>query len=127
MEWAERTENRRMSIYWMKTADVYPDSRWSEHSFTALDPDARFPRFHMVEGDEPIGGVDLIEGGLQSGLWQWSMTVSCLVLAMAAPPMVLSQAGTQPVGASWRFTGTICPPGQSNTRVRSLMPNDLRP
>ena len=65
-----------MSIYWMKTADVYPDSSWSEHSFTALDPDVRFPRIHMVEGDDPIGDVDLIKGGLQSGLWQWSMTVA---------------------------------------------------
>lgn len=65
-----------MGIYWKKTADVYPDASWSEHSFVALDPDVRFPRFHMVEGDEPIGGVDLIQGGLQSGLWQWSMTVS---------------------------------------------------
>ena len=65
-----------MSVYWMSTADVYPDARWCENSFTALDPDVRFPRFHMVEGYEPIGGVDLIKGGLQSGLWQWSMTVA---------------------------------------------------
>jgi hypothetical protein len=65
-----------MSIYWMKTADAYPDSRWSENSFTAFDPDVQFPRFHMVEGDETIGNVHLLKGGLQSGLWQWSMTVS---------------------------------------------------
>ncbi|MBM6583000.1 hypothetical protein ILT44_22610 [Microvirga sp. BT689] len=65
-----------MSIYWMKTADVYPDSSWSENSFTAFDPEVRFPRFHMETGDEPIGGVDLIKGGLQDGLWRWSMTVS---------------------------------------------------
>jgi hypothetical protein len=65
-----------MGIYWKKTAEVYPDGRWRENSFTALDPDVRFPLFHMVEGDEPIGGVDMIEGGPQSGLWEWSMTVS---------------------------------------------------
>ncbi|WP_246777337.1 hypothetical protein [Microvirga sp. VF16] len=65
-----------MSIYWMKAADVYPDSGWHENAFMAFDPEVRFPRFHMVEGDETIGNVHLIEGGQQSGQWQWSMTVS---------------------------------------------------
>jgi hypothetical protein len=42
-----------MPIYWMKTADVYPDSGWREdNAFMAFDPDVRFPRFHMVEGDD---------------------------------------------------------------------------
>jgi hypothetical protein len=60
----------------MKTADVYPDSGWGEdNAFMAFDPEVRFPRFHIVEGDETIGNVHLIEGGLQSGQWQWSMTV----------------------------------------------------
>ena len=65
-----------MSIYWMKTADVYPDARYGPNDFIAFDPEVRFPRFHMVEGDETIGNVRLIEGGPQSGRWQWSMTVS---------------------------------------------------
>ena len=61
-----------MSIYWMKTADVYPDGRYEDTSFMAFDPEVRFPRFHMTEGDETIGNVHLIKGGLQSGQWQWS-------------------------------------------------------
>lgn len=65
-----------MSIYWMKTADVYPDGRYDDTLFMAFDPDVRFPRFHMVDGNETIGNVHLIKGGLQSGLWQWSMTVA---------------------------------------------------
>jgi hypothetical protein len=65
-----------MSIYWLKTADVYPDGGWHENAFMAFDPDVRFPRFHMAEGDETIGNVHLIKGGLQSGQWQWSMTVA---------------------------------------------------
>jgi hypothetical protein len=27
----------------------------------------------MVEGDEPIGNIQLIEGGMEAGLWKWSM------------------------------------------------------
>ena len=52
-----------MPIYWMKTADVYPDAGWDDQAFMAFDPDVRFPRFHMVEGDETIGNVRLVEGG----------------------------------------------------------------
>jgi hypothetical protein len=66
-----------MSIYWMKTADVYPDGGWREdNAFSAFDPDVRFPRFHMVEGDEPIGNIRLVEGGPMAGKWRWSMTVA---------------------------------------------------
>jgi hypothetical protein len=65
-----------MSIYWMKTADVCPVGGYNETSFMAFDPEVRFPRFHMVEGDETIGNVQLIKGGLQDGQWQWSMTVA---------------------------------------------------
>jgi hypothetical protein len=87
-----------MSIYWKKTADAFPDSRWNENSFTAFDPDVRFPRFHMVEGDEPIGGVDLIQGGLQSGQWQWSMTAS-----LTGPRYGSATNGTEPTrGAAAR-------------------------
>ena len=64
-----------MSIYWMRTADVYPGGGYGPNFFMAFDPDVRFPRFHMVEGDETIGNVHLVEGGLQSGKWEWSMTV----------------------------------------------------
>ena len=84
-----------ISICWMKTADAYPDGHWRENSFTAFDPEVRFPRFHMVEGDEPIGGVDLIKGGLQSGLWQWSMTASL-------PGPRLRQAHQWRRGKPWR-------------------------
>jgi hypothetical protein len=65
-----------MAIYWMKTADVYPDGRYGPDAFMAFDHEVRFPRFHMTEGDETIGNVHQIKGGLQSDLWQWSMTVS---------------------------------------------------
>jgi hypothetical protein len=63
-------------IYWMRTAEVYPASGWHRKAFMGFDPEVRFPRFHMVEGDETIGNVHLIEGGPQSGQWQWSMTVA---------------------------------------------------
>src|SRR4051812_50124987 len=63
-------------IYWMRTAEVYPASGWHRKAFMGFDPEVRFPRFHMVEGDETIGNVHRIEGGPQSGQWQWSMTVS---------------------------------------------------
>jgi hypothetical protein len=62
-----RSFEASVSIYWLRTADAHPDTRWSDNAFTALDPDVRFPRFHMVEGDETIWSVRLIEGGLQSG------------------------------------------------------------
>jgi hypothetical protein len=65
-----------MPIYWMKTADVYPDGGYEDTFFMAFDPEVRFPRFHMTEGDGTIGNVHLIKGGLQSGQWQWSMTVA---------------------------------------------------
>jgi hypothetical protein len=65
-----------MSIYWMRTKDVYPDGGYDDTFFTAFDPEVRFPRFHMVEGDETIGNVHLISSGPQAGQWQWSMTVS---------------------------------------------------
>ena len=65
-----------MSIYWMKTADVYPDARWHDQAFIAFDPDVRFPRFNPTEGDEIIGTVTLVQRGSDSGRWQWSMTVS---------------------------------------------------
>ena len=80
-----------MSIYWLKTADVYPDSGWRENAFMAFDPDVRFPRFHMAEGDETIGNVHLIKGGLQSGQWQWSMTV-----ALSGPAYGSPISGTEP-------------------------------
>jgi hypothetical protein len=60
----------------MKTADVYPDARYDETYFMAFDPEVRFPRFHMTEGDETIGNVHQIKGGPQDGRWQWSVTVS---------------------------------------------------
>ncbi len=65
-----------MPIYWMRTADVYPDARYGPNDFMAFDPEVRFPRFHMEEGDETIGNVRLIEAGPESGLWSWSMTVA---------------------------------------------------
>src|SRR3954453_4385237 len=64
-----------MRIYWMKTADVYPNARYDETAFMAFDPGVRFPAFHMEEGDETIGNVHQIEGGPRAGLWQWSTTV----------------------------------------------------
>lgn len=65
-----------MSIYWMRTADVYPNGGYNDSYFMAFDSEVRFPRFHMMEGDETVGNVHLIMGGLQAGQWQWSMTVS---------------------------------------------------
>ncbi len=58
-----------MSIYWMKTADVYPDGGYDDTFFMAFDPDVRFPRFHPTQGDEPIGNVHLIKDGPEDGLW----------------------------------------------------------
>ena len=66
-----------MPIYWMKTADVYPDAGWREdNAFSAFDPEVRFPRLLMVDGDEAIGTIRLIEVGLQAGKWRWSMTLA---------------------------------------------------
>ena len=65
-----------MSIYWMKTAEVYLDGGYDDTFFMAFDPEVRFPRFHMTKGDETIGTVHLVKGGLQSGQWQWPMTVA---------------------------------------------------
>src|SRR5918998_746068 len=65
-----------MSIYWMKTADVYPSGGYEYACFMAFDPAVRFPRVHMATGDKTIGNVRMINGGPQSGQWQWSMTVS---------------------------------------------------
>jgi hypothetical protein len=65
-----------MSIYWMRTADAYPDGGYGPDTFMAFDPDVRFPRFHMETGDESIGNIHLIGGGMETGLWKWSMTVS---------------------------------------------------
>ncbi|MBQ0819314.1 hypothetical protein KBI52_03585 [Microvirga sp. HBU67558] len=59
-----------MSIYWMKTDDVYPDGGYKDMSFMAFDPEVRFPRFHITKSDETIGNVHLVKGGLQSGQWQ---------------------------------------------------------
>ncbi len=71
-----RAEPGGMSIYWMKTANVYPDGGYDDNFFMAFDPDVRFPRFHPTKGDEAIGNVQMIDGGPQAGQWQWSMTVS---------------------------------------------------
>jgi hypothetical protein len=65
-----------MPIYWMKTADVYPDGRYDETAFMAFDPEVRFPAFYMEEEDETIDNVHQITGGPRAGLWQWSMTVA---------------------------------------------------
>jgi hypothetical protein len=43
-----------MAIYWMRTADVYPDGGYSPNFFMAFDPEVRFPRFDMETGDETI-------------------------------------------------------------------------
>jgi hypothetical protein len=81
-----------MTIYWMRMIEVYPDSRWHEdNAFIAFDPKVRFPRFHMETGDETIGNVHRIEGGPQSGQWQWSMTVS-----LPGPRYGRSTNGTEP-------------------------------
>jgi hypothetical protein len=42
-----------MSIYWMKTAEVYPDGRYGPYAFMAFDPEVRFPRVHMETGTRP--------------------------------------------------------------------------
>ncbi len=65
-----------MSIYWKRTADVYPNGGYDETFFMVFDPEVRFPRFHIETGDETIGNNHPIKGGLQSGQWQWSMTVA---------------------------------------------------
>ncbi len=65
-----------MGIYWKRTAEIYPDGGYDDTFWMAFDPDARFPRFHMLTGDEPIGNVHRKTGGPEDGLWQWSMTVS---------------------------------------------------
>jgi len=65
-----------MPIYWMKTADVYPDGGYDDTAFMAFDPEVRFPRTFPLAGDEPIGNVRLIRGGPQDGHWRWSMTVA---------------------------------------------------
>src|SRR3954469_1965545 len=79
-----------MPIYWMKTTDVYPNARYDETAFMAFDPEVRFPAFHMAEGDETIGNVHQIKGGLQTGLWQWSMTV-----ALSGPAYVRPTNGVE--------------------------------
>ena len=43
-----------MAIYWMRTADVYPDARYGPDDFMAFDDAVWFPRLHMVEGAKPL-------------------------------------------------------------------------
>ena len=74
-----------MGIYWKKTAEVYPDAGYDDTFWMAFDPDVRFPRFHMVEGDETIGNVHRKTGGPEDGRWQWSMTVSLPGPAYGSP------------------------------------------
>ena len=106
-----------MAIYWMNTAEVYPESGWGpENAFMAFDPEVRFPRFHMETGDETIGNVRLIEGGPQSGQWQWSMTVSLPGPYYRSPRGGTEPSGAWQLGASWRLTGTTCPRGRNNIR-----------
>ena len=38
-----------MAIYWMKTADVYPDGRWHDQAFIAFDPDVCSPALTRLE------------------------------------------------------------------------------
>lgn len=40
-----------MSIYWVKTADVYPDGGYDDTFFMGFDPEVRFPRFQGPEQD----------------------------------------------------------------------------
>ena len=56
--------------------DVYPDGGYDDTFFMAFDPEVRFPRTFPLTGDEPIGNVHLVKGGLESGLWKWSLTAS---------------------------------------------------
>lgn len=65
-----------MGICWMKTVAVYPDGGYDDTFFMAFDPEVRFPRTFPLAGDEPVGNVHLVKGGLESGLWKWSMTAS---------------------------------------------------
>jgi hypothetical protein len=60
----------------MKTADVYPDAGYDSTYFMAFDPEATFPHFHEISGDETIGNVHRVTGGPEDGRWMWSMTVS---------------------------------------------------
>ena len=90
--------NQPSAIYWMRTAAVHPDAGYGPDAFMAFDPEVRFPRFHMVEGDETIGNIHLIEGGMQSGRWEWSMTV-----ALSGPAYGGPTSGTEPTrGAAAR-------------------------
>lgn len=111
-----------MSIYWMRTADVYPHSGWRENNdFMAFDPDVRFPRFHMVEGDETIGNVHLIEGGSQSGQWQWSMTVS-----LPSPRYGKPANGVEPSrGAAARRRGLSTLPVNTAGAVPTVIHDEL--
>ena len=106
-----------MPIYWMRTRDVYPDGGYGPDFFMAFDPAVRFPRFHMETGDETIGNVHLIEGGLQSGKWQWSMTVALPGRPMAARPTGPRRAGAQRPAASSRSIDTTCRRGRSSIRA----------
>ena len=78
------------AIYWMRTAAVHPDAGYGPDVFMAFDPAVRFPRFHMETSDETIGNVRLIEGGPESGHWQWSMTV-----ALPGPRYAVPTNGTE--------------------------------
>jgi predicted DNA-binding WGR domain protein len=98
---AELGEIRRMSIYWMRTADVYLDGGYDESYFMTFDPEVRFPRFHMTEGDE----------------------TTCSVRAMAARRSASMKAGALPAGASSMSIGTTCRPSRRST---CGMPDELR-
>ena len=112
----ERDENR-MSICWMKTADVYPDGRYGPDFFMAFDPAVRFPRFHMETGDETIGNVHLIQGGLQSGKWEWSVTVALPGPAYGAPTNGVEETRSAAARRSSRCIDTTCRRGRSSIRA----------
>ena len=70
------TREPLMSIYWMRTAEVYQDGGYDPTDFMAFDPEVQFPHVHPTERDETIGNVHHVTGGPHSGQWAWSMTVS---------------------------------------------------
>jgi hypothetical protein len=63
-------------VYWIQTADLYPDACLDDTAFMAFDPTVRFPTFQPTEGDETIGNVHCIKLGEEEGMWQRAMTVS---------------------------------------------------
>jgi hypothetical protein len=64
-----------MKLFWLKTAEAWPDSKWMETSFTCFDED-KPGRDGDGLWDTYVGGIHREPHGPQAGTWSWSVTAT---------------------------------------------------